>query len=118
MLLLGGTLNAHADNAVYDNITRHPRGDDVLQADTDDGSQMLGAPQSGTPTPQAYKGCMRGRAGATATRCASAQRVELLEFLSRTGNASPQGVARRPPCMKTPGGWNGPGRRAPKSKVR
>jgi hypothetical protein len=30
MLLLGGTLNAPADNDVYDDITRHPRGDDVL----------------------------------------------------------------------------------------
>jgi hypothetical protein len=56
MLLPGGTLNAPADNDVHDNITRHPRGDDVLQADSDDGSQMLGAPQSGTPTSQAYKG--------------------------------------------------------------
>jgi hypothetical protein len=27
MLLLGGTLNTHADNDVYDNNTRHPRGD-------------------------------------------------------------------------------------------
>jgi hypothetical protein len=55
MLLPGGTLNAHADNAVYDNITRRPRGDDLMQADSDDGSRMLGAPQSGTPTPQAYE---------------------------------------------------------------
>jgi hypothetical protein len=61
MLLFVGTLNAPADNAVYDNITRHPRGDDVLQADIDYCSQMLGAPQSGTPTPHAYKSCMRRR---------------------------------------------------------
>jgi hypothetical protein len=61
VLLVGGTLNAHADNDVYDNITRHPRGDDVLQVDTDDCSRMLGAPQSGTPTSQAHKNCMRGR---------------------------------------------------------
>ncbi len=61
MLLLGGTLNAHADNDVYDNITKHLRGDDVLQVDTDDCSRMLGAPQSGTPASQAYKNCMRGR---------------------------------------------------------
>jgi hypothetical protein len=50
MPLLGGTLNAPADNDIYDNVTRHPRGDDVLQADIDYCSQMLGAPQSGTPT--------------------------------------------------------------------
>ena len=61
MLLLGGTLNAHADSDVYDDITKHPRGDDVLQADTDDCSRMLGAPQTGTPTSQSYKNCMRGR---------------------------------------------------------
>jgi hypothetical protein len=61
MLLLGGTLNAYADNVIYDNITKHPRGDDVLQADTSYCSQMPGAPQSGTPTSQAYKSCMRGR---------------------------------------------------------
>jgi hypothetical protein len=61
MLLLDGTLNAYADNDVYDNITKHPRGDDVLQADTDYCSRMLGALQSGTPTSQAYKSCMRGR---------------------------------------------------------
>jgi hypothetical protein len=61
MLLLGGTLNAHADNDVYDNITKRLRGDDVLQVDTDDCSRTLGAPRSGTPASQAYKNCMRGR---------------------------------------------------------
>jgi hypothetical protein len=49
MLLLGGTLNARADNDIYGNITKHPRG----------------------------------------------------------GH----------PHMKTPGGWNGPSRRAPKSRL-
>jgi hypothetical protein len=47
MLLLGGTLNPHADNDVHDNITGQPRGHDVLRADTDYGSQMPGAPQIG-----------------------------------------------------------------------
>jgi hypothetical protein len=61
MLLLGGTLNAYADNDIYDNIARHPRGNDVLRADTDYCSRMLGAPQNGTPTSQATKSCMRGR---------------------------------------------------------
>jgi hypothetical protein len=27
MLLPGGTLNAYADNDIYDNIAKHPRGD-------------------------------------------------------------------------------------------
>jgi hypothetical protein len=31
MLPLGGTLNAYADNDFYDNITKYPRGNDVLQ---------------------------------------------------------------------------------------
>jgi hypothetical protein len=62
LLLLGGALGAHAaDNDVYNNITRHPRGDDVLQADTSYCSQLLGAPQSGTPTPREYKRCMLAR---------------------------------------------------------
>jgi hypothetical protein len=34
LLLLGGALSARADNDVYDNITKHPRSDEVLQADT------------------------------------------------------------------------------------
>ena len=61
LLLLGGALTAHADNDVYNNITRHRRGDDVLQADTSYCSQQLGAPQSGTPTSKAYKSCMLAR---------------------------------------------------------
>ena len=61
LLLLGGVLNAYADNDVYNNITRHRRGDGVLQADTSTCSQMLGAPQSGTPTPKAYQRCMLSR---------------------------------------------------------
>jgi len=61
LLLLGSVLSAKADNDVYDNITRHPRSDAVLQADTLYCSQHLGAPQSGTPTSKAYKKCMLGR---------------------------------------------------------
>jgi hypothetical protein len=61
LLLLGSALTAHADNDVYNNITKHPRSDNVLQADTSYCSQALGAPQSGTPTSQAYKSCMRAR---------------------------------------------------------
>ena len=61
LLQLGSALTAQADNDVYNNITRHPRGDDVLQADTGYCSQLLGAPQSGTPTSKAYKSCMLAR---------------------------------------------------------
>jgi hypothetical protein len=61
LLQLGSALTAQADNDVYNNITRHPRGDDVLQADTSYCSQLLGAPRSGTPTSKAYKSCMLAR---------------------------------------------------------
>jgi hypothetical protein len=61
MLLLGGAMNAYADSDSYTNMTRHPRSDEVLQADTSYCSQVLGAPQSGTPTSRAYKRCMSGR---------------------------------------------------------
>jgi hypothetical protein len=61
LLLFGSALSAHADNDVYSNTSRHPRGDDVLQADTSYCSQLLGAPQSGTPTSKAYKRCMLAR---------------------------------------------------------
>jgi hypothetical protein len=58
VLLLGGVLSAHADNDVYTNTMKQARGDDALQADTNDCSQMLGAPQNGTTTPRPYKSCM------------------------------------------------------------
>jgi len=61
LLLCAGALNAHADNDIWNNITRHARGDDVLQADTSYCSQMLGAPQNGAPTSKAYKSCMLAR---------------------------------------------------------
>ena len=34
MLLVGTVPNAYADNDIYNNVTKHRRGDDVLQADT------------------------------------------------------------------------------------
>jgi len=61
LLLLGGALNAHADSDVYDNITRQPRGDETLRADTNYCSQTLGTPRNGRPTPKAYKRCMLAR---------------------------------------------------------
>ena len=61
LLLLGSALSAQADNDVYSNITKRPRSDDVLQADTSTCSQLLGAPRSGTPTSRAYKSCMLSR---------------------------------------------------------
>lgn len=60
-LLLGGVLNAQADNDVYNNITKTPRGDDTLQVDTNYCDQRLGAPKNGRPTSRQYKQCMRAR---------------------------------------------------------
>jgi hypothetical protein len=60
ILLLGSALSASADNDIYNNITKYPRGDDALQADTSACTQMLGAPQNGAPTSKAYKSCMLG----------------------------------------------------------
>jgi hypothetical protein len=57
-LLLGSALNAHADNDIYNDVSKHRRGDDALHADTDVCSQTLGAPQNGTPTSRPYKSCM------------------------------------------------------------
>jgi hypothetical protein len=61
LLLIGSALNAYADNDVYNDTTRHARGDDALQADTSTCSQLLGAPQNGTPTSRSYKNCMLSR---------------------------------------------------------
>ena len=58
MLLLGGVLSAQAGNDVYNNTLKQPRGDAALQVDTNDCSQMLGAPQNGTVTSREYKSCM------------------------------------------------------------
>ena len=60
-LLLGGVLSAQADNDVYNNTLKQPRGNAALQVDTSDCSQMLGAPQNGTVTSREYKRCMLGR---------------------------------------------------------
>jgi hypothetical protein len=61
LLLPGSALSAHADNDAPDNIAKHPRGDDALQADTSYCLQSLGVPQNGAPTPKAYRRCMLAR---------------------------------------------------------
>jgi hypothetical protein len=60
-IVLCSSLAARADNDTYNNITRHDRGDDALQADTLDCNQRIGAPQNGRPTSRQYKRCMLGR---------------------------------------------------------
>jgi hypothetical protein len=59
VLLLGGAINAYADNDVYNNALKQPRGDDVLHVDTATCDAQFGAPQNGVPTSRAYKDCMR-----------------------------------------------------------
>jgi hypothetical protein len=61
LLLLGGALNAHADNDIYNNTMKQARSDDALQVDTDYCTQLLGAPDNGVPTSRQYKRCMLGR---------------------------------------------------------
>jgi hypothetical protein len=87
MRLLASALSAHADNDVYNNITRHPRGDDALQLDTGACSQMLGVPQNGIPTSKAYKSCMvtRGWRFSHAVR----ERSTAGAHVSRSGQPGP-----------------------------
>ena len=61
VLLLGGALNAYADNDVYNNTMKQARGNDALQVDTAICDQRFGAPQNGTATSRQYKSCMLGR---------------------------------------------------------
>jgi hypothetical protein len=61
VLLLGGALNAHADNDIYDNTMKQARDDDALHADTAVCDLQLGAPQNGVATSRAYKRCMLAR---------------------------------------------------------
>jgi hypothetical protein len=60
LILLGSVLGAQVDHDVYTNVTKHPRSDDVLQADTSACTTMHGAPQNGVPTSGDYKSCMLG----------------------------------------------------------
>jgi hypothetical protein len=61
VLLLGSVLSAHADNDIYNNVLKQPRGDDALHADNAVCDAQLGAPQNGVPTSREYKRCMLGR---------------------------------------------------------
>jgi len=60
LLLIGGVLNAHADNDVYNSATKHDRSDAELQNDTDSCAQKFGAPKNGTKTSSQFKRCMLG----------------------------------------------------------
>ena len=67
--------SAHADNDIYNNTLKQPRGDDALHADTAICDAQFGAPQNGTPTSRAIQALhARRAAGASATPCASARK--------------------------------------------
>jgi hypothetical protein len=59
-MLLGGICSAHADNDVWNNMMKTPRGDDLLHVDVDACAARFGAPQNGVPTSAQFKRCMRG----------------------------------------------------------
>jgi len=61
LLLCGSAMNAHADNDIYDNVSKQARSDDALRVDTSYCTQKIGAPQNGVPTSRAYKRCMLAR---------------------------------------------------------
>ena len=58
LLGLSGAAVARADNDLYNNVLKQPRGDDALHADTAICDAQLGAPQNGTATSRPYKRCM------------------------------------------------------------
>ena len=58
MLLLGWAVQAHADNDVYTNTLKQPRGDDALHADGAICDAQFGAPQNGAVTSRPYRRCM------------------------------------------------------------
>jgi hypothetical protein len=61
VILLGSVLSAQADNDVYNNTLKQPRGDDALHADNAICDAQFGAAQNGIATSREYKRCMLGR---------------------------------------------------------
>ena len=93
MLLLGVVPHAYADNDIYNNITKHRRGDDVLQADTSYCSQMLGAPQTAR-RPRKPTSCMLSRGWRRATADTQPSRLRPSAAMKRPTErrALPDGV--------------------------
>jgi hypothetical protein len=58
LLLLGGAAAARADNDIYKNILKQPRGDDALHADGAICDAQFGAPQNGAVTSRVNRRCM------------------------------------------------------------
>jgi len=60
LFLIGGVLNAHADNDVWNTTTKYPRSDTELHAASADCAERFGAPDNGTETSRQFKRCMLG----------------------------------------------------------
>ena len=60
LLLMGGVLNAHADNDVWNPTTKYARSDAELHAASAACAQIYGAPDNGTETSRQFKRCMLG----------------------------------------------------------
>ena len=58
LLLSGSAIGAQADNDIYKNTLKQPRGDDALQADGAICDARVGVPQNGQLTSRQYKRCM------------------------------------------------------------
>jgi hypothetical protein len=61
VLVLGAGLGARADNTVYTNTLKRPRGDVELHADGRYCDQRVGPDRNGVATSAAYKKCMLSR---------------------------------------------------------
>jgi hypothetical protein len=71
-LVFGSAIGAHADNDIYYNTLKQPRGDDALHADGAICDAQFGAPQNGTVTSWPYRRCMLAHGWRLAIRFASA----------------------------------------------
>lgn len=71
MLLLGVVPYAYADNDIYHNITKHRRGDDVLQADPDTARRCRAHRRTTRRPRKPTRAACSLAAGATAIRSAS-----------------------------------------------
>ena len=61
VLVLSTVVGAHADNSVYRNVLKQPRGDAELNVDGYYCDQLLGPVKNGMPTSAQYKKCMLSR---------------------------------------------------------
>jgi len=61
VLVVSAGISAHADNSVYRNVLKQPRGDTELNVDGQYCDQLLGPVKNGMSTSPQYKKCMLSR---------------------------------------------------------